>query len=367
MFIQFKDHRSNRVPMKHYLVSVCLLIASFPSGAQITITQVDLPHSGQSFITTSAVVDFTIDPSQTGANVTWDFQQLTPLTSAADTFYGLSELSFLYQLLYAGANLVDKTPYNIAIDQLMLEDVYLVFESNANELKQYGFAGTIDGIPVPVIYSDKDVIYNFPIEFNGVDSSTSGFALGLTGLGYVSQQRKRVNTVDGWGTVKTPAGIFDALRITSVITDVDSVYLDTLGFGTNVTLKSYEYKWLAQEGGTPVLQINAQDVLGVPVITQITYQDTALQTGLQAATNGTSPSVSVFPNPAGDQLQLHWNNVPMKPAIVTVTDLSGAVVKMIEMKQPVEILHTASWKNGIYFLQVEYDGGIQHITCIVQH
>lgn len=353
--------------MKHYLFSFYLLMVSLPSGAQITITQADFPHAGESFITTNAVVDFTIDPSETGANTTWDFQQLTPLTSATDTFYGLSELSFLYQLLYAGANLVDKTPYSIAIDQLMLEDVYLVFENNANEFKQYGFAGTIDGIPVPVIYSDKDVIYNFPIQFNGVDSSSSGFALGLTGLGYVSQQRKRVNTVDGWGTVKTPAGVFDALRVTAEITDVDSVYLDTLGFGTNVTLKSYEYKWLTQEGGIPVLQINAQDVLGVPVITQITYQDTALQTGLQSTVNSSTPSVAVYPNPAGDQLQIHWDNMSLKPAVVTVTDISGAVVTMLDMMQPVEILHTASWKNGIYFLQVKLSGGVQHLTCIVQH
>lgn len=353
--------------MKYYLIGLWLLMTSFRAVAQITITQADMPHAGASYINTTAVIDFTIDPSQTGANTTWDFHQLTPLSSATDTFYGLSELSFLYQILYAGANLVDKTPYSISVDQIALDDVYLIYENNSNALKQYGFAGTIDGIPVPVLYGDKDVIYKFPLQFNGVDSSSSGFSIGLTGLGYVSQQRKRVNTVDGWGTVQTPIGNFNALRITSVITDVDSVYLDTLGFGTNVTLKSYEYKWLTQAGGIPVLQINAQDVLGVPVITQITYQDTALQTGVPAIAAALHQSFSVYPNPAGDVLQICRNNSFRHPATITVTDISGAVVQRFDMNQPAAVMQVSGWKNGIYFLEVKYEDTVQHLTCVVQH
>ncbi|MBK9732527.1 MAG: T9SS type A sorting domain-containing protein [Chitinophagaceae bacterium] len=353
--------------MKDALIPVLLLMTCISASAQITITQADMPHPGGTYITTGLVLDLAIDPVETGPDHIWDFQQLTPLTSTTDTFYDQTELSFLYQLLYTGANLVDKTAYSISIDQLSLDDVYLIYKSNSTLYEQYGFAGTFDGIPVPIVYGEKDVIYNFPLQYGDVDSSESGFAFGLTGFGYVSQQRKRVNTVDGWGTVKTPAGTFNALRVSSTILDVDSVYLDTLNFGTNVTLKSYEYKWLAAGSGTPVFQINAQDVLGLPVVTQITYQDTTLQTGIRpVATSGISLA-SVFPNPANDMLQIKTNETVDGPLHLTVTNLSGKIIAKRILSHPVSVLDLSSWSNGIYFLEFVENQNVQHHAIVVEH
>ncbi|MEO6166789.1 MAG: T9SS type A sorting domain-containing protein [Chitinophagales bacterium] len=353
--------------MKFFLLLFALATAICNVNAQVTIIQSDMPQPGETFFTTNLVVDLTIDPLETGPDHTWNFQQLIPLTSVTDTFSDQSGLSLLYQLLFSGANLADKTGYAIAIDQLTLDNVYLVYKSTSGLYEQLGFAGTFDGIPVPIVYGGKDMIYHFPLQYGAMDSSQSDFSLGLTGVGYVSQQRKRVNTVDGWGTVLTPVGTFEALRVTAAITDVDSIYIDTLNYGTNVTLKSYEYKWLAKERGTPVFQINAQEVLGVPVITQIFYQDTALHTGINELQNAPTSFIAVFPNPAGQWLQLQANKTVTIPLEVVITDVAGKCLLQRNIEPLVTFIDVSRWSNGIYFLSAVKDGRIQRIKFMIQH
>lgn len=352
--------------MKKLLLAITFLIAATVSIAQITVMQSDMPQPGETFITTTAAFDVSIDPADTGPNHVWDFQNLQPLTSVTDTFYNMSEISLIYQLLFSGANLAAKSGFTIAIDQLTLEEVYLIYKNSSSQFEQYGYAGTFDGIPVPIIYGANDVIYKFPLQYGDVDSSESDFALGLPGVGYVSQQRKRVNTVDGWGTVITPAGDFEALRITSVITDIDSVFIDTLNLGTNVILKSYEYKWLATGTGTPVLQINAQDVFGLPVVSQVSYQDTALQTGIAIPDEKQGFSFSFYPNPVSEKLVIQIPDQIKPGSEMKVTDLSGNSIIHCNIVQPVSFFDVSGLENGIYLLTVGNVSSMQNRLLVVQ-
>lgn len=353
--------------MKSLLLLLTGCVFAATTSAQISIGQADLPQAGNSYILTSAVLDPGIDLSVTGPDQVWDYQQLQPVTSVGDTFYNMSSVSLLYQLLYSGANLAGKSAIAVSIDQLTLEDVFMFYKNSAGAYEQYGFAGTIDGIPVPIIYGTNDVIYQFPIQYGKQDSSESDFSLGIPGLGYVSQQRKRVNHADGWGTIKTPAGVFDAIRVVSEITDVDSVYIDTLNYGTKVTLKSYEYKWLAAGKGEPVFQINAQDVLGIPVITQIIYQDTAFQTSVDGTPVNRHPAFSVYPNPVADILTINTNAVNLDEKQLVITDLHGQVLLSCDVVQQQMILDFSDWKNGVYMLHLGNDRTAYGTVVVVQH
>ena len=348
-------------------VSLLLCVLAISSKAQITITQADMPQPGDAFISTSALVDLSIDPEETGSNHAWNFGTLVPLNSAPDSFYSQSGLPAVYQLFFFGSNLADKSGYNVSFDQFSLEDVYLVYKNSSASLQQYGYAGTFDGIPVPIVYNSKDVIYNFPLEYGNKDSSSSDFAFGLPGIAYVSQNRKRVNEADGWGTITTPVGTFNTLRVKSTITDQDSVYLDTLSTGTNVSLKSYEYKWLAQGSGMPVFQINAQDLLGVPVITQIIYQDTTFHTGMPLMAGGNQVQLAVFPNPASRQVMLHVVGNSTNHFTVVISGISGHVMYHSMCEQKESAIDVSSWENGIYFLEVMENGIYGHQKFVVQH
>lgn len=343
-----------------------LMLLTLTLRAQITITQADMPQPGDVFITTNALVDLSIDPEETGPNHTWNYETVIPVSSAGDTFYSQSGLPSVYQLFFFGANLADKIGYNISFSQLSLEDVYLVYKNASASLEQYGYAGTFDGIPIPIVYNSKDVIYHFPLEFEDADSSNSDFAFGLPGLAYISQNRKRVNEADGWGMITTPVGTFNTLRVKSTITDQDSVYIDTLNYGTNVSVKSYEYKWLSQGSGMPVFQINAQDLLGTPVITQIIYQDTTFHTAVESILSVKEGSPFVFPNPASNQLTIQFAGDISNHFSLVITNITGGLMYQSILQHRSTTIDVSTWEKGIYFLKVMGAGTIYRYKIMVQ-
>jgi len=353
--------------MKSLSAFILIILLSMGANGQITITQSDMPHAGEAFITTAAPPDLTIDPEQTGANYTWDFQDLSPSSSTVDSFIDESDLPTVYQLFFFGANLADKTGYAVNFDQFTLDEVYNVYKSTSSSFEQYGYAGTLGGIPIPIVYGDKDVLYHLPLNFGDIDSSESNFVFNLPGFAYISQQRKRVNAVDGWGMVKTPAGSFDALRIKSTISDVDSIYIDSLNYGTNIPLLSYEYKWLSVATGIPVFQINAQDLLGAPVVTQILYQDTTFHTGIHEVSSNPKNPFMVYPVPASEFLKLQFTENMKKPAHIMISNSLGARVYEEEIKQPGSFINVAGWSNGIYILTVTEGESSYHSKFVIHH
>ena len=75
-------------------------------------------------------------------------------------------------------------------------------------------------------------------------------------MGYYGQSGHRVNLVDGWGTLITPFGTFQTLRVISTIDAIDTVYNTSLSAGTNIPRPlKYEFKWLATGKKIPVLNL----------------------------------------------------------------------------------------------------------------
>src|SRR6185295_7080101 len=105
-----------------------------------------------------------------------------------------------------------------------------------------------------------------------------------------------------------------------------------------------EYKLLASGSGLPVFQINAQDVLGIPLITNIMYQDTSVSTGISNVSE--NRSLKIFPNPAGNVV--HFSLPQDQPASILVYDALGR--KMMEEKtlQILVNIDVDHWPGGIY-------------------
>jgi len=357
---------------KFHLASLLLLLfISFSlcqkSFGQITITENDMPSSGENFITTNCVLDFTIDVNETGANHSWDYSGVVPVTTFGDTFLNVTSLPLTYFLVFLlTSNLADRSGLNFSIGGYGLEDVYTMYKKSSSQYQITGYGGTLSGVEIPLPYgASKDVLYTFPLNYGNADSSDATVSYSFPGLFYYSQQRHRVNEVDGWGTIKTPVGTFDAVRVKSTITDVDSFYVDTLSFGTGLTLKSYEYKWLAQNKGTPVFQIGAQDLLGYPVISQVQYQDTTFHTGINDLAENTM--VKIFPNPAGDLIQFEFSSQHINS--VFIYDVLGRIEETRTFSSPVSnfILNVSQLQNGMYFARMMQNDKSFTSTFIVNH
>jgi hypothetical protein len=310
------------------LLIAFLLMFSATAYAQITITDSDMPSSGDT-VRRSLTTDFLgIDYTLTGPNYTWDFASLEPVTQTVDTFVTVSSVPFLYQLIFIPnvvANVAQKFSEIDTIPELPVTDPYRFYRKSSASYNDVGYAITVSGIPVPVRLNPADVIYKFPLAYGNIDSSDASGQLGVPGVGYIGIDRKRVNEVDGWGTLKTPFGTFDVLRLKSEVFESDSVFIDSLGFGQAINRNYIEYKWMTNGIIAPLLQVTEEG----PVVL-ISYVDTIQGTTVNVAEkNLQTPSVHIAPNPVSEyaviavDIENHTHT--------SVTLLNAAGIKLLDI------------------------------------
>ncbi|MDO7876945.1 T9SS type A sorting domain-containing protein [Hymenobacter sp. ASUV-10] len=282
--------------------------------------------------------------TQRGANQTWNYSALTANSQRVARFVAVNTLPAFYQLSFGalgGSNRATVAspqafplPANAPV-ALPFTDPYQFYNTSAagtanQSFRSVGFGATVTGgLQVPVTYASQaqqDVIYRLPLSFaSAADSSNSFFSISVPGTGYLSQRRKRVNRPDAWGTLTTPFGTFQTVRVVTRLLDHDSLAFGAIpGTAINPPL-TREYKWLAKTHHVPLLTITTQQVLGIETITGVEYRDIyrrIIRTGTRDA--ATDAVLTAYPNPSsvGNELML---TVPAGSGELTVsaTDLAG--------------------------------------------
>lgn len=350
----------------------CLFICSIQlAKSQITITTSDLSHSGDQYIISTGTAFSGMDVTLTGANYNWDFSQLNYVSQTTDTIFDEASTGSLLSLYYIdngfNPNRSNQARHgnSFTLGQVNVSDVWDFFYNSSASFKEPGFGAIVNGAPLPIAYSPHDIIYTFPLTYNTTNVSPSGYAIDLTttlGL-YYSVEKERSNIVDGWGLITTPFGTFDALRVKSTIVEVDSVYIDSLGFGISLPpVTTIQYKWLAAGKGVPVLQINTS---GGGIVSQITYLDSLNTTGITNPTNSIS-EVVVFPNPASKELFVKYNVLTKGKFSFKIYSGSGQLLskESFNNNQAGEIkiqkinLEQLNLKAGNYLLKIESENGV---------
>jgi hypothetical protein len=315
--------------MKRYLLLLFVIVCS-ASQAQITLTGSDFPHANELYLMSDATAFQGMSQTLTGANVNWDYSMLSTTTFGEhdDTIFDVSGMNIVYTIVF-GDNIIAPhrsnhsrhgTDFTLG-GQITITDVYNFYYNNSNDYHQSGFGAKVNGVPVPTPYTPHDRIYKYPVDFGNIDSSASGYEVSLPNFLYYSVSKNRINEVDGWGTLITPAGTYNALRLKSTIFEHDSVFLDTLGFGYGFDVPTQvEYKWLAQGEGVPVLQVN--EVGGT--VTSVVYKGSNIL-GTPSVTKKDF-SFLVFPNPTAELLFLDFSMQKPGNADVVVTDVTGKIV-----------------------------------------
>ena len=335
--------------MKKVILALSLVFIANFSIAQITIGSSAIPAANDTFRFSNAQITPAIDPVPTGANFTWDFSFLQPVSQDIDTFRTVSSTGGTYALYFADfalnsnrANQAKKG--NLGVPNVPLgggvtvSDVVAFYYKSTTLYQQTGYGATINSIGVPIGFNSKDVLYRFPMNFGDTDTSPSDFNINIPNLGYYGHDQVRVSEVDGWGTLITPYGTFNTLRIKSSITGNDTLFLDTLGFGFNFpSPATIEYKWLGTTKNIPLLQITmtAGSFGGAPQISSVTYRDSVRTlTSISEAGNPIG-SMSVFPNPANDWVTISLNSSVDGGATIRLITPDGRIVDNV-------------WKGELY-------------------
>jgi hypothetical protein len=334
--------------MRHsysFLLSTFLTASTLAAHAQtpISITRDDMPNTGDTLRVSQTVQLAGPSLNVRGANQTWNYAGLRPLTQRVTNYQSVGSTPTLLQLTFgtilSGANRATiATRYDLTTLQelgLMVGSVYGFFNESASDYRQVGF-----GIPIPtgtttidapVTYRNQqrqDVVYRFPVTYEKRDSSESEFAVDLTGTAYLRDQQKRVNTADAWGTLITPFGTFETLRVVSTLYTRDSVSVSGAP-GVVVTRPvSREYKWLGKNQGIPLLQVTTQLVAGNEVVTSVVYRDIYRRSGGVLATNNTlaEKTLAAYPNPLPATADLRLVLPEAGAVTLTATDLAGRLL-----------------------------------------
>ena len=286
--------------------------------------------------------------SRRGPNQTWNYAGLVATSQRVERYVTVASVTAtapLYNFVFGPlggvnrATVASPQTFPVAGAPVPLTDIYEFYSTSAANLsaqdfRSVGFGGVLGGTAIPVTYTNQalqDVIYRFPLSFSSQpDSSNSFFATpaALNTVGYLSRRRKRVNRPDAWGTLTTPFGTFQTVRVVTRLQDHDSVAvggMPGLGFDVPVTR---EYKWLARGQRVPVLTITTTLAGNQETITAVEYRDIYRRIVRLATRDAATDAVlQAFPNPlgAGSPLTLR---VPVGsgPLTVSATDVVGRVL-----------------------------------------
>lgn len=320
-----------RKPFAWYVMSFksCLtLLLVFLAGtdladAQITITSADLPSANDTIRYSNANPIPGWPISQAGPNQVWDFSTLT--ATSQDVEWYRSSLQTPYAFFFLGFNKYGrKIADSLGVGAFMFKDIYNFYRKASNVIEVEGIGLRFQGIPLPAYYTDKDELYQFPLQFNDRDSSTFKFSITLPGLGAYSQVGYRINEVEGWGSITTPFGTFNCLKVKSRIVSKDSLNIG--GFPIPFTRRTTEYKWLANGQKIPVLEISGIQTGNNFNPTTIKYRDISRDLApisLTPLANFTAtPTQTLVGSPvqlsntsAGPLLAYEWSFSPSDPVI----------------------------------------------------
>lgn len=360
-----------------FLLVLASFITTLTLKAQLIITAADMPNPKDSIYIGIAYSIDSADLAFTGADVKWDFSTLKKEKNRYEVFAAppyKSPYSFLFNNFNTSYGKDNYYLKGTPINGITIEAAYDFFKESATQYKQVGAAYTINGLPLPFFYSQPDIVYNFPVKYLNVDSCDYKFGLKVPTFGYYSQSGHRVNTVDGWGELKTPFGTFQTLRIKSTIATVDTIYLDTLGAGTKIVRPlRYEYKWFTNNMKIPVLQVNVSLIGNALLVSSAEYIDKNIGPPLGIENNSFNNfSLQVYPIPAKHFFNVNCFIPTSAQTKIYLTDIMGKTILTVSENKVLEgvqdfSINTETIENGIYFLNITSAGKRDVQKLIISH
>lgn len=362
---------TNLLVLKSFLLVLFALLMN-GANAQITVTQSDMPSTGDSIRRSTNISTFGADYTSAGANYSWDFTGLFPLAQTVNNYVSVSSVPFFYQLVFIPnvvANLASPIDTFNLIPGLVVADPYIFYKKSSSSYNDVGFAVTINSIPLPIKYDTPDILYKLPMAYGNADSSNSGFQLGVPDLGFVGIERKRVNHVDGWGELKTPFGTFDVIRLKSQVFETDTIYIDSISFGTTLQRNYTEYKWLGNGFDAPLLQVTEEGL-----IVTVAYLDSLrdITLGIEKPVIAKS-DLNITPNPVSGQAKISISSAETGFVNVSVYNISGIKVTDLLNERINQETKSISFNaldyqltSGIYFLKMISDKEVVTRKFVIQ-
>jgi len=356
--------------MKKLLSITLFLLLAFILNAQITITDADFPSAGD---TVRYSVSYDLqqigDPDLTGANYTWDYSSIIPDTQIFVTYLDVSSLPTTYTTVFDNASNPEyqsswALPYDLPIPPLpgiTLENEYLFSKINSSGFYKPGLAAEINGTKTALPYDTVQTMYEFPLNYLDTIVSATTFSLVLPGIGDLFEYRHRTTIVQGWGTIITPYGSFQAIKVKSQINVMDTIVQGATVYP--VPRSETEFIWLSTGNGEEIMQIYTS------TSTSILYKDIPRPQGINQ--NNVYQNLSIYPNPCNDYCNIYLTTSEnIDNSELRIMDIMGRIVYTesieIEDNQLKKKIDISNLNAGVYLLEISKDTGKITKKLIIQ-
>lgn len=358
------------------LLYFLLIFISFQVFGQITLTQTDFATTGDT-VRMSSAMDPTIDFSTTGPSQNWDFSNLTPTIQGIKYFQPVSNagafVNFIFgtfaPVKYQASYFLPST--DLPLQQITsflpigIEDVFQFTKRSADSVTSVGIAMTVSfngsATTIPIQSDTIETPYDFPLVFGNTHFSRGATSVDFNPIYNAkwNQHRSRLTTVDGYGSITTPFGTFEALRLRHDIDEIDSLYteLPFLG-GTWIPLDipaSHQYEWWTNGQKEPILRVNTTEILGNETVTSIEYRDIYRPEVASISENYLSDQISISPNPADEQIEI---KAPFEMETVSILNALGQTVYYKDSNSKHLTIDVSSFEQGNYWVSGEGGGGV---------
>ncbi len=309
----------------------------FNAYAQITVTNLNMPAIGDTIRYSIAVLSSVGDYTSTGTNFVWQFDTLRVIGQGRRDFTNNTPYPMFNVLGKYGEKIADTVfSQNIpGFGSLSMTDFYQFYRNMPTVFDVEGAGLMLNSVPVPSFYSDKDELYLFPLQYGNYDSTTFKFSTPTTTAIPIVYKKSgyRITKVDGWGTITTPYGTFNCLRIVTTQYSRDTIIFNStfgnLPIGFNNFQRSYQ--WLTNSEKIPVLEVSGT-VGGTGNFTPnlVRFRDNYRVVGIQE-NQERSKSINVFPNPSDGMFKIE--NIFYSMITISIYSISGQNVLNINEGQ----------------------------------
>jgi len=337
--------------MKLKLIFFCIVLNLTNVSAQspITLGNNNMPKNGDTLrytgIQLSSIGNFT----QTGVNFNWNFSNVISTTEGLRSFR--NGLQTPYFIFFGFSAFGEKIADTISLGPVNITNYYNYYrqQTNPNAFVADGAGITFSSVPLPSYYSDKDELYNFPMSYPKYDSTKFKFSTLTSNIVPVrySKTGYRVTKVDGWGTITTPYGTQNCLRLITTQYAMDTLKTTigpvTIPLGFQNFQRSYQ--WMTLTSKIPYLEVSGLVLAGIFLPNEAKYRGFAVPlstTGLNQLKD--KNATMLYPNPVKDKLSI---NTDIKSPVAIYSD-QGQLVGLFPFEEGV--IDVSPLAPGLYFL-----------------
>jgi hypothetical protein len=338
--------------------SLFLVLAnSLISQAQITLLSTDMTVVGDVVIRHNDTIP-TYGPGGAGANQIWDFSSAIIDTTNTTTVVTVASTPFSSAFSSSNYAMTGGT------------GSYLYFTHTANAMTTTGAAGDLlgNGQQISSPFSDPLVLHQFPRTFGSRFNDTYAFITEANGAGLptpIPVYRVKLthtghvyDTTDAYGTLITPTGTYDALRVKSVDFTHDILEYKLFSFSAWAVLSdkldtSVTYTWHSKLEKLAIAEY-AYDSIDNPARFTFSTVPPPLTTDIDD--RGSEVGFKVFPSPATDRIWIAASDVQLGNTNAEIFTLDGRMIltqQVIGNSIDISTLHT-----GMYMLRTLDKNGI---------